>query len=205
MNQSELEILNREFKNKGPVEIVKWAIKNTQRPIVTTNFGPFSASILHAIQQIKNDIQVIWCDTGYNTATTYRFAHKLIESLQLNIEIFVPKNTTAYRDVFLGIPDINDPLHQLFTEEVKLEPFRRAMKKYKPDVWFTNLRKGQTSFRNSLDILSINKEGILKVSPFYHWSDTEIKIYLQENNLPNEFKYFDPTKVLNNRECGIHI
>lgn len=205
MNQSELEILNREFKNKGPVEIVKWAIENTQRPIVTTNFGPFSASILHAIQQIKNDIQVIWCDTGYNTATTYRFAHKLIESLQLNIEIFVPKNTTAYRDVFLGIPDINDPLHQLFTEEVKLEPFRRAMKKYKPDVWFTNLRKGQTSFRNSLDILSINKEGILKVSPFYHWSDTEIKIYLQENNLPNEFKYFDPTKVLNNRECGIHI
>ncbi len=205
MNQSELEILNREFKNKGPVEIVKWVIKNTQRPIVTTNFGPFSASILHAIQQIKNDIQVIWCDTGYNTATTYRFAHKLIESLQLNIEIFVPKNTTAYRDVFLGIPDINDPLHQLFTEEVKLEPFRRAMKKYKPDVWFTNLRKGQTSFRNSLDILSINKEGILKVSPFYHWSDTEIKIYLQENNLPNEFKYFDPTKVLNNRECGIHI
>ena len=28
--------------------------------------------------------------------------------------------------------------------------------------------------------------------------------YLEENNLPNEFKYFDPTKALENRECGLH-
>ncbi|HET8752834.1 MAG TPA: phosphoadenylylsulfate reductase, partial [Salinimicrobium sp.] len=24
------------------------------------------------------------------------------------------------------------------------------------------------------------------------------------HGLPNEFKYFDPTKVLSNRECGLH-
>jgi len=31
-----------------------------------------------------------------------------------------------------------------------------------------------------------------------------LDIYLKENKIPNEFKYFDPTKVLENRECGIH-
>jgi len=205
MDHLQLDILNSEFKHKNPFEIITWAIRFAKRPIVTTNFGPFSASLLHAIQQVKYDIQVIWCDTGYNTSSTYQFAQELIETLDLNIEIFVPKNTTAYRDVFLGIPNINDPLHQLFTEEVKLEPFRRALQKYKPDVWFANLRKGQTSFRNSLNIFSVNEDGILKVAPFFHWSDSEIENYLQENNLPNELKYFDPTKVLNNRECGIHV
>ena len=28
--------------------------------------------------------------------------------------------------------------------------------------------------------------------------------YLKDNKLTNEFKYFDPTKALENRECGLH-
>lgn len=122
----------------------------------------------------------------------------------MNIHLYVPKQTSSYRDVVLGIPQIDDPKHQLFTEQVKLEPFRRAMNEHKPDVWFTNLRKGQTSFRDSIDIVSLSKDGVLKVSPFYHWSDAELDVYLKDNNLPNEFKYYDPTKVLENRECGLH-
>ena len=104
----------------------------------------------------------------------------------------------------MGIPQIEDSLHKVFTEQVKLEPFARAMKEHKPDVWFTNLRKGQTAFRDSIDIVSQSKDGMLKVSPFYHWSDEQLNLYLEENGLPNEFKYFDPTKVLENRECGLH-
>ena len=92
----------------------------------------------------------------------------------------------------------------MFSDQVKLEPFKRAMNEHQPDVWFTNLRKGQTAFRDSIDIVSIGKDGVLKVSPFYNWSNEALDKYLEENNIPNEFKYFDPTKVLENRECGIH-
>ena len=102
------------------------------------------------------------------------------------------------------MPQIEGPLHKVFTEQVKLEPFNRAMAEHKPEVWFTNLRSGQTAFRNSIDIVSVSKDGVLKVSPFYHWSDEQLDEYLKENQLPNEFKYFDPTKVLENRECGLH-
>ena len=63
----------------------------------------------------------------------------------------MPKQTAAHRDVFLGLPSIDDPRHKEFTEQVKLEPFKRAMKIHKPDVWFTNLRKGQTAFRDYID------------------------------------------------------
>ena len=78
------------------------------------------------------------------------------------------------------------------------------MAAHTPDVWFTNLRKGQTTFRNSIDIVSVSADGVLKVSPFYNWSDEQLDVYLKENNLPNEFKYYDPTKVLESRECGLH-
>ena len=124
--------------------------------------------------------------------------------LGLNIELYTPKQTTAHRDVVLGIPKVDDPKHRLFTEQVKLEPFKRAMTAHKPDVWFTNLRKGQTTFRDSIGVLSRSSEGVLKVSPFYHFSDADLDAYLKEYDLPNEFNYFDPTKQLDNRECGLH-
>ena len=93
----------------------------------------------------------------------------------------MPKQTTAHRDAVMGIPQIDDPRHALFTEQVKLEPFNRAMQEHKPDVWFTNLRSGQTAFRSSIDIVSLSKDGVLKVSPFYHWSDEKLDVYLEEN------------------------
>lgn len=202
--QEQIEKLNSQFKGIPPGEIISWAIRRAGHAVVTTNFRPYEVAILHAVVDVRKDIPVIWCDTGYNTPNTYKHAEDLIERLGLNIDLYVPKQTAAHRDTVLGIPNIEDPRHAEFTEQVKLEPFRRAMEYHNPDVWFTNLRKGQTAHRDSLDILSLSKDGVLKVSPFYHWSDTQLDVYLKERNLPNEHKYFDPTKVLENRECGLH-
>jgi phosphoadenosine phosphosulfate reductase len=202
--EEQIHALNAQLKGIPPEEIISWAISLGDRAIVTTNFRPYEAAILHAVTDVKKDIPVIWCDTGYNTPNTYRHAASLIASLGLNIKLYVPKQTVAYRDAVMGIPDIDDPRHDEFTEQVKLEPFRRAMSEFAPDVWLTNIRRGQTALRDTLDILSLGKGGVLKVSPFYHWSDAQLDVYLSQHGLPNEHKYFDPTKVLENRECGLH-
>jgi phosphoadenosine phosphosulfate reductase len=204
MKELNLEQINKELRNKSPEEIISWAINFAKQPLVTTNFRPYEVAILNACTKVKKDLKVIWCDTGYNTPQTYKHANELIEKLGLNIHLYVPQQTASHRDATMGIPNIDDPMHKAFTEQVKLEPFNRAMKEHKPDVWFTNLRKGQTAFRSSIGIVSISKDGILKVSPFYNWTDEELDNYLEEQKLPNEFKYFDPTKVLENRECGLH-
>ncbi|MHA7056185.1 phosphoadenosine phosphosulfate reductase domain-containing protein [Aquimarina sp. M1] len=202
--EKEIANLNNVLKDKTPLEIAQWAVLNAQNPVVTTNFRPFETAILSVCAKSFSNIPVIWCDSGYNTPHTYKHAEEVINLLGLNIQLYVPKQTAAHRDAVLGIPDIEDPKHALFTEQVKLEPFKRAMADFKPDVWFANLRKGQTALRDSLDILSLGNDGVLKVSPFYYYSDAELEVYLEQHNLPNEFKYFDPTKVLDNRECGIH-
>lgn len=201
MNIEEQNII---LQAKTPAERIQWAIDYAKNAVVTTNFRPYEAAILHACVSINKDIKVIWCDTGYNTSYTYKHAESTIKQLNLNVALYVPKQTAAHRDVVLGMPDIDDPKHKEFTQQVKLEPFKRAMDEHKPDVWFTNLRKGQTAFRDSIDVLSMSADGILKVSPFYDWSDEQLDKYLEENNLGNETKYFDPTKVLGNRECGLH-
>ncbi|MEM8765796.1 MAG: phosphoadenosine phosphosulfate reductase family protein [Bacteroidota bacterium] len=204
ITEKEIIELNQKFRKSEPQTIVEWALQYAKSPVVTTNFRPYEVAILNAVTYADIDIPVIWCDTGYNTPNTYRHAEDLITRLGLNIKLYVPKQSAAHRDAIMGIPQIDNPKHAVFTEQVKLEPFKRAMQEHKPDVWFTNLRKRQTAHRDSLDILSLSGDGVLKVSPFYYWNDTQLDAYLEQLGLPNEHKYFDPTKVLENRECGLH-
>ena len=199
-----IEEQNKVIRDNSPEEIISWALSVAKRPIITTNFGPFSASLLYAVTRQFPKINVIWIDTGYNTSQTYKFALNLIKHLKLNIQIFVPMQSLAYREHTLGIPSIENPKHAIFTDQVKLEPFRRAMKIHNPDIWFTNIRRGQTSHRNTLNILSYSKDHVLKVSPFYNYSDKTLKAYMEKYQLPDETRYYDPTKQVDNRECGLH-
>ena len=201
----DIDQANAFLRDKDPVEIIVWALTRSQSPILTTNFGPFSSSLIHAVNSVKKDIKVIWCDTGYNTPATYRYAHEIIQRFELNMHIYTPKSTAGFRDVTTGIPQIDTLEHKIFTDEVKLEPFRRALSDHRPDIWFTNLRSDQSEFRSSLDILHVDKNGVIKVSPFFYYSEFEMELYLQEYALPNEKKYYDPTKVLAKRECGLHL
>lgn len=196
--------VNQKLRKAPPEEVVEWGLEQADNPIITTNFRPYEAAILHVVTRFRSDIKVIWCDTGYNTPETYLHAKKLIALLDLNIHIYVPRESVGYRDVILGIPEVGTPEHQLFSEQVKLEPFKRALNEHQPDLWFTNLRKGQTTFRDRIDRVSKSRDGVLKISPFYSYSEPDLAAYLEKNNLPNEKKYYDPTKVLANRECGIH-
>ncbi|GAA4650037.1 phosphoadenylyl-sulfate reductase [Kistimonas scapharcae] len=201
----DLESLNRELANRHPADIVAWTLEQAKNPVLTTNFGPHEAAIIHLCASRKPDIPVVWIDSGYGTPATYRFAHQLIQRLDLNIRIYHPRYSRACREaIYGGIPDVDTPTHDAFTHDVKLEPFQRAMAEAKPDVWLTAIRKEQTAFRQNLDILTETQNGILRVAPVFYWSELDLEEYLVEHDLPIEDDYFDPTKVLGNRECGLH-
>lgn len=199
---------NAALRNKSALEIIHWGIERADgRAIVTTNFGPFEAVILHLCTQVQPDMPVLWIDHGYNRPATYRFAEKLSTSLNLNLRIYIPKLTAAHRDAIYGpIPDTDDEEKLLqFSKTMKLEPFSRGMKELAPKVWFTALRKVQNPYRARLDIVSEEENfNTLKISPVFYWTDTDMENYLRQYNLTNEWDYFDPAKAEEKRECGIH-
>ena len=201
----DLEYYNKQFRGIPPEEIITWALQLSNRRIVTTSFGKYSAVLLNTFHNIDSDINVVWCDTGYNLPETYEHASYLTSKLNLNLNTYVPRETKAFTEHRLGFPTADQPEHQEFSEIVKLEPFRRALAEHQPDVWFTNIRIRQTALRSSKDILSFSKEGILKVSPFYYWSDEDLDDYLEAHELPKNSTYIDPVKALETRECGIHF
>ena len=201
---------NEQLREKSPQKVVEWAIAQADgRAIVSTNFRPYEAVILHLVTQVQPDIRVLWVDHGYNREATYTHAEELKARLNLNIQAFVPKLTAAHYDAAHGgMPEPteeNEAAIKAFSTVMKLEPFQRGMKELAPTVWFTALRKVQNPNRAELDIVSPdNNFGSLKVSPFFNWSDEEMEAYLEKHDLPNEWDYFDPAKADEKRECGLH-
>ena len=210
MTADQISKANDDLRDKSSIEIVKWAISQAKdRAIISTNFRPYEAAILHLVTQVQPDIPVLWVDHGYNRAATYKHAEALRSLLKLNIKAYLPRLTAAHYDaVHGGMPEPtpeNEDRIMAFSTTMKLEPFQRGMKELAPTVWITALRKVQNPNRAGLDIVSHDGNfGSLKVSPVFHWSDSEMEAYLAQHHLPNEWDYFDPAKADEKRECGLH-
>ena len=205
LDPAELDAANLVLKGIPPRQIVRWALAKAKRPMLPTSFGSHAAALLNLVVQEQPDIPVVWIDHGFNTDETYRFAQELIERLDLNMHIYAPKHSPAWISATLGgVPDIDEPAHAEFTQQVKLEPFERALAELQPDVWLTGIRADETELRRGLGTLSRDARGPLKVAPLLDWQASEVEAYLAEHDLPSEPKYFDPTKGIEGRECGLH-
>ena len=208
---SQIDSWNEELGSKSPLEITRWAIAQAKesggKAIVSTNFRPYEAVVLHLTTQAQADIPVLWVDHGYNRPATYKHAEELKNLLGLNLKAYLPKITTAHRDAVDGpipTPEDEEGLKK-FSALMKLEPFQRGMKELAPTIWITALRKVQNPNRAELDIVSADANfGSLKISPVFYFSDEEMETYLTEHKLPNEWDYFDPAKADEKRECGLH-
>ncbi len=200
-----LDKINLKFRYSKPEDIINYTLSYPEPTVLTTNFGPYEIALVYLINSLNSSIPIIWIDTGFNTNETYDYVKKTIYRHQLKILKYEPKENSKFKKIKANqIPNLNTKEHELFTHEVKIEPFNRAMKETKAKIWITNIRKGQTKHRDNLDIFSYSKNGILKVSPFFYWSDEKLDEFIRKNELINNVQYFDPTKVLKNRECGIH-
>ena len=204
-----LKDLNQKLKKLEPEKIIEeTAVLSERRAILSTNFSPYEAVILHLCIKKIPQIKIVWIDSGYMLPETYKFANLLIKKLNLekNLLVFTPLVTRARREAISEkpLPDFNDEKSMnSFADEVKIEPFKRALKQLKPNLWFTALRKEQNEFRQNLSIIS--QEGqIFKVNPLLNWKKDDLEAYLKKFHLPNELTYFDPSKAFKHRECGLH-
>src|SRR5665213_1069781 len=208
MTPDQISKANADLRNKSPLEIVKWAIAQAKgRAIVSTNFRPYEAVVLHLATQAQADIPMLWVDHGYNRPATYKHAEQLKKLLKLNLKPFLPKISAAHREAIYGEISSTDDEAALkeFSALMKLEPFQRGMRELAPTIWITALRKVQNPNRAELDIVSADANfDSLKISPVFYLSDAEMEADLAEHKLPNEWDYFDPAKADEKRECGLH-
>ena len=206
MLELDIQEANDTLRDAAPADVVRWALELDVPTIATTSMGRNAAVMLHLVSQVNPDVPTIWVDTGYNLRDTYLVADRLINDQQLNIHVYSPLMTSERRNAIMGgIPTVDEEeRHEEFTRQVKLEPFDRALADLAPDIWLTGIRREETEHRKTLDTVSLDNRGIIKVAPIFYWSDDEVEAYMEAHQLPTCRHYFDPTKVSDGRECGLH-
>src|SRR5438876_6713907 len=109
---------NAELRASSPLEIVRWAVARSDgRALVSTNFRPYEAVLLHLCTQAQPDIPVLWVDHGYNRPATYRHAAQLKQLLRLKVQTYAPRMTAARYETLYGpapTPD-NEPALKEFS------------------------------------------------------------------------------------------
>jgi phosphoadenosine phosphosulfate reductase len=202
----DFDSVNASLRDAGPQAIVRWALGLGRKTIATTSMGRNAAVMLHLVSEVDKTVPTIWVDTGYNLRDTYVVAERLIRDLGVNIHVYSPQVTSERRNALMGgIPTVDEEeRHREFTRQVKLEPFDRALQDFTPEIWLTGIRQTETEHRNTLDIVSLDGRGIVKVAPIFYWSEDEVDAYMAQHQLPTCRHYFDPTKVQDGRECGLH-
>jgi phosphoadenosine phosphosulfate reductase len=208
MNSQEIERINQQLRGASPQEVLSWAVQQG-KAIVTTNFRPYEAVILHLATTAEPDIPVLWIDHGANFPETYRFAEAARDQLKLNLKPYLPQMTSAHWLAMNGgqlpLPDEVERVES-FSRIMKLEPFERGMRELAPKVWITALRKEQNPQRAASlrPVMWDSKFGCLKVNPILEWEEPQLKAYVSRYSLPNEMTYYDPAKGDEKHECGLH-
>ena len=202
----DFDSVNASLRNASAQEIVQWALGLGRNTIATTSMGRNAAVMLHLVGEVDKSVPTIWVDTGYNLRDTYVVAERLIRDLQVDMHVYSPQMTSERRNAIMGgIPTVDEEeRHEEFTRQVKLEPFAQALEEFQPEIWLTGIRREETEHRQSLDIVSLDNRGIIKVAPIFYWSEDDVEDYMEQFELPTCRHYFDPTKVHDGRECGLH-
>jgi phosphoadenosine phosphosulfate reductase len=210
VNEQELSTLNASLEGAEPLAILQAALKFMPgRAIVTSNFRPYEAVVLHLAQQLQADIPVLWVDHGTNLPETYRFVDACQKQLNINLKAYLPRLSSAHWLALNGesipMPDEVERV-EAFSEVMKLEPFERGMRELAPAVWITALRREQNPQRAATlkPLQWDDKFQCLKVNPLLDWASPQLQAYVDAHQLPNERAYYDPAKGSESHECGLH-
>ena len=184
--QLDLNLLNQELDQQTAIALVEWSQATFGDGLVmSTSFGIQAAVMLHLVTRVIPDIPVIWVDTGYLPAETYKFAEELTTKLQLNLKVYQSSISPARMEALYGkLWEQNDvEAFNRYDYIRKVEPMQRALQELNATAWLAGLRSNQTDHRQTLRRVEQQGE-IYKIHPILDWHSRDIYQYLTANDLP---------------------
>jgi len=181
----DLAAANRRLADLDARDRVAWALECLPgRHIVSSSFGIQSALMLHLVNDVAPGIPVVFIDTGYHFAETYRFVDAMSERLSLNLKVYRPRLSAAWQEARHGKrwKQGRDGLEQ-YNRDNKVEPMQRALDELRVGTWFSGIRRSQSETRSAVDFATA-QWGRIKVHPVADWSDRDVHRYLIAHDLP---------------------
>jgi phosphoadenosine phosphosulfate reductase len=217
-----------ESKTDQARALIRELLATNKPAAVTSSFQTECMVLVHMLIAEKPDIPVLFLDTGYHFAETYKYRDEMTARYGLKLTNLMPKQTVAEQEALFGILNQTDPSRCCGFR--KVEPLFAGLEDY--DLWFTALRRDQSPTRANLkevdDFKLPTGKALTKISPLAGWTNQDVWAYLKEHGIPALPLYdlgytsigcepctrppADPDNPRSGRwagnnklECGIHI
>lgn len=198
--QAYADHLNDQLTGKSATEIIQWTYEAFgERTALSSSFGIQSAVMLHLIQSVHPQMPVIWIDTGYLPAETYRFVAQLTKELQLNVKVYQSLFSPARMEALYGRlwEQRSEEAHRQYGFLRKVEPMQRALRELNVHALLVGVRADQTTHRSkNMRVVNVY-EGRLKICPILPWSKQQVHEYMALHELP-----YHPLKALGYESVG---
>jgi phosphoadenosine phosphosulfate reductase len=157
--------------------------ENESLACFTCSFQAEDIVVLHLLRARIPRIPVLFLETGYHFAETYRFRDDLVRQWNLNLVNVTPEKSVQEQEEAFGILYREDPTK--CCQLRKVEPLMRALEPY--ELWFTGLRREQSPTRKNLRKAEQHRlpvgKNLLKVSPLADWTWPQVWEYTTANHL----------------------
>jgi len=181
----DLAAANRRLERLDARARIGWALECLPgQHVMSSSFGIQSAVLLHLVNELAPGLPVVFIDTGYHFAETYRFVDQLTQRLQLNLQVYRPRLSAAWQEARHGKRwEQGRAALAAYNRENKVEPMQRALEELNAGTWLSGLRRSQSKSRSRVELLG-RQWGRLKCHPLADWSDRDVHRYLVAHDLP---------------------
>jgi phosphoadenosine phosphosulfate reductase len=154
--------------------------------VFSTSLSLEDQVITHQIASEQLPVRVFTLDTGRHFPETYRTMQSTRERYGLDIEVLFPQ-TAAVENLMRtkGAYSFYESVEarQECCGIRKVEPLHRALKG--ADLWITGIRRVHSPDRSHLPHFEIDHTNdVVKFHPLLDWTDTELKAFIDEHNVP---------------------
>jgi len=184
-NAADIRATSRQLAPLDARDRIAWALEHLPgQHVVSSSFGVQAALMLHLTNEVAPGIPVVFIDTGYHFAETYRFVDELVQRLSLNLKAYRPRRSAAWQEARHGRRwEQGRESLQAYNRDNKIEPMQRALYQLQAGTWFSGLRRSQTHTRKGMDFATAQWNRI-KIHPVADWSDRDVHEYLRAHKLP---------------------
>ncbi len=150
----------------------------------TCSFQVEDIIVLDIVRSIKEDISVIFLDTGYHFPEVYEFVDRLEKEWNLNLKVVKPEAEVGEFEEKYGKLYETDP--DKCCKLRKVQPLLKELENY--TLWITGLRREQSPTRANLQIEEVamlpSGKKIAKLNPLAFWTWKELWKHTMERGLP---------------------
>lgn len=151
---------------------------------MSTSFGADPAVLLHLATRIVPSLRVVFVDTGYHFAETYRHAEALTARLRLNVHVVSPRMSAARQEALYGkLWEGDEDELRRYLDMNKVEPMHRALSELRATAWMSGVRAEQTETRRALPRVD-RSASQAKLHPLLRWSQADVGAYMAAHDLP---------------------